>query len=112
MVFVSMSAHACALGHAQRSALNGSHGAYLSVADAPDATNVITQSVATGKRTTFDQPYTQCTNSCLHLTDHVALLALAHPPDPNYPTVMLDVDSQSLTGGDLSILAGTITVSP
>lgn len=105
-----LSAQACDLGHAQRSPSNGSHGAYLSIHDVPDATNVIKTVVTAGTLTTFVQPYVECTNDCRHFTDHVALLALSHPPDPGRPTVMLVSDSQSLTTDDLAILAGTVTV--
>ena len=89
---------------------NGFHGVYLSVKDAPAASNVSRSTIAAGTLTTFDQPYSECTMACSQHTDHVALVALTHPPDANFPVVMVVVDSQGLTSGELATLVDHMTV--
>ena len=97
------------VGGSTRPIGNGFHGIYLSAKDAPTASNVSSSAVVAGTLTTFDQQYYECTQGCAYFTDHIALLALNHPPDVGRPTLMMVDVGHTLTDAELATLAGTIT---
>lgn len=68
---------------------NGFHGVYVTLDDVADPSNVETHEVPAGTLATFTQDYYECTNSCADYQDHVGLLELDDPPDPDRPTLVL-----------------------
>jgi hypothetical protein len=79
------------LGYANTGLGNGRYGVYRTTADIPadelaSATHVQT---ALGDATVFTHPYYECTNSCKHYTVPVAVITVAHPKDPGFPTLVI-----------------------
>ncbi|MFB9410422.1 hypothetical protein [Dactylosporangium matsuzakiense] len=61
---------------------NGNHGLYRSALDIPADRQTGTVATPLGAATTFEQPYYECTNSCRHFTEPVAVIALDKPAHP------------------------------
>lgn len=87
---------------------NGYHGSYVTLDDVPDPRDVADHQVEAGSLTTFSQDYFECTNECNDYEDHVALLELADPPDPEHPTVVLVDPRGQLSVDHLVALADAI----
>ncbi|MET7396567.1 hypothetical protein ABZS66_24105 [Dactylosporangium sp. NPDC005572] len=70
---------------------NGRHGVYRSAADVPAdrRATAITVQTALGAGIVFSQQYYECTNSCSNYTEPVAVIALDHPADPAFPTLIV-----------------------
>ncbi|WP_433043604.1 hypothetical protein [Dactylosporangium sp. CS-033363] len=60
---------------------NGRHGVYRTSADIPAGRTTTTAPTPLGEATLFTQPYYECTNSCKHYTEPVAVIALSSPGD-------------------------------
>lgn len=87
---------------------NGYHGFYVSLDDVPEPLDVAEQDVTAGALTTFSQDYFECTNSCTDYQDHVGLLALDSPADPQRPTLVLLDAKGDRSMADLVTLADAI----
>lgn len=90
----------CSKGRPQ-TAGNGRHGAYGSLRDVADPTNVTRQRAILGPTVFFDQRYFEATNSVRHWTEPVALITLQDPTDTAYPTVMVYSPHGKLTRAEL-----------
>ena len=99
----------CSTGTPQASALNGFEGHYVTIEDVASPTREASSSSPTGSITVFSQPYTECTNSCKHITEQVALVALAHPADPGFPTVMIRTQESDISAAQVQRLAAGVT---
>lgn len=91
-----------------REAGNGDHGSYVTIDDVSDPGHVAEHPSAAGDLVTFTQGYFECTNSCADFTDHVGLLALDAPPDPDRPAVMLLSAQGEVAMEDIVTLADAI----
>lgn len=87
---------------------NGHHGVYVTLDDVPEPLDVEEHDVTAGALTTFTQDYFECTNSCTDYEDHVGLLTLADPPDPDHPTLVLMDAKGDVPLDDLVDLADAI----
>lgn len=78
----------CATGENTR-LINGNHGVYRTVEDVPGERRdgAVTVQTALGEATVFRQAYSEYTNSSNHYTEPVAVITLARPVDPGYPTM-------------------------
>jgi hypothetical protein len=108
-VIIELVGAGCSTGKPQASALNGFEGHYVTIEDAASPNQEATASSAAGSVTVFSQPYTECTNSCLHITEQVALVALAHPNDPQFPTVMMRTQESDISAAQIERLAASVT---
>lgn len=108
-VIIELVGAACSTGKPQATALNGFEGHYVAIEDAASPTPEATASSASGTITVFSQPYTECTNSCRHVTEQVALVRLAHPADPSFPTVMLRTQESDISAARIQRLAAGVT---
>ncbi len=108
-VIVELVGAGCSTGKPQPAALNGFQGHYVTIQDAASPSPEGTASSAAGSITLFTQPYTECTNSCRHVTEQVALVALAHPSDPSFPTVMIQTQESDITAAQMQKLAASVT---
>lgn len=79
------------LPHANTGLDNGRYGIYRTAADiaADELAAATHEQTALGDATVFTHPYGECTNSCKHWTVPVAVITLAHPKDPGFPTLVL-----------------------
>ncbi len=75
---------------------NGYHGHYRTVADVPTNPRLTALRLSIGDAQVFEQPYFECTNSCHHYTDRIAIVTLRHPTDSEHPTIVLRTDTRSL----------------
>lgn len=87
---------------------NGHHGVYVTLDDVREPFDVEEHDVTAGALTTFQQDYFECTNSCTDYRDHVGLLTLADPPDPDHPTLVLMDAKGEVPLDDLVDLADAI----
>ncbi|MEU7867266.1 hypothetical protein [Dactylosporangium sp. NPDC049140] len=62
---------------------NGRHGVYRGNADIPPDRTVTRTTTPLGEAALFTQPYYECTNSCKHYTEPVAVITLTAPADPD-----------------------------
>jgi len=108
-VIVELVGAGCSTGKPQATALNGFEGHYVTIADVASPTQEATASSAAGSLTVFSQPYTECTNSCLHITEQVALVGLANPSDPQFPTVMIRTQESDISAAQIQRLAASVT---
>ena len=108
-VIVELVGAGCSTGTPQAAALNGFEGHYVTIEDAATSSKEATASSAAGSITVFSQPYTECTNSCRHITEQIALVALAHPTDPAFPTVMLRTQESDISAAQMQRLAASVT---
>ena len=96
---------------AQDAPLNGEHGDYISIEDVPEPREVSTVEVPLGSATTFLQDYEECTQECVVTEDRVALVALDPPIGGSYPTLMVQVDSETLSETEFLDLLAAIRLS-
>lgn len=61
-------------------------------------------SIDSGTVVTFEQPYFECTQSCDHWREPVALITLHSPADRDYPTLVVRSDRAALDREDLERL--------
>jgi hypothetical protein len=108
-VVVELVGAGCSTGKPQAAALNGFEGHYVTIEDAASSSREAAASSAAGSITVFSQPYTECTNSCRHVTEQVALVGLAHPDDPRFPTVMLRTQETDISAAQMQRLAAAVT---
>lgn len=80
-------------------AINGFLGLFATADDVAHQTNVEQRTVAAGKLATFNERYTQCTNSCQTFGLDVAVVFLTHPVNPGRPAINV-IDTTSLDGTD------------
>ncbi|WP_345678304.1 hypothetical protein [Yinghuangia aomiensis] len=90
---VSVTAYAAdaPLAHANTGLANGRYGVYRTTADIPadELASATHAQTALGDATVFTHPYDECTNSCKHWTVPVAVITVAHPKDPGFPTLVI-----------------------
>jgi hypothetical protein len=108
-VIIELVGAACSTGSPQAAAVNGFEGHYVVIEDAAAPSREATASSPAGSITVFSQPYTECTNSCRHITEQVALVALAHPADPRFPTLMLRTQESDISAAQIQRLAASVT---
>ena len=56
----------------------------------------------------FSQKYYECTNSCKNYTEPVAVIELADPADPAFPTLTAYSEQGSAGRNDLVTLVGDL----
>jgi hypothetical protein len=84
-----------------RPAINGFLGLYATQDDLAQQSDVQLRTVPTGKLATFNERYTECTNSCKDFGLDVAVVFLAHPANPRRPAINI-IDTTDLAGTDNS----------
>lgn len=82
-------------------AINGFLGLFATQADVANQSSPEERTVPAGKLVTFNESYTQCTNSCKSFGLDVAVVFLTHPADPKRPAINI-IDTTSLDGSDNS----------
>ncbi|WP_238011825.1 hypothetical protein KZZ52_13380 [Dactylosporangium sp. AC04546] len=77
---------------------NGSHGVYRTATDVPADRRATATTVQTalGAGIAFSQQYYECTNSCSHYTEPVAVITLDHPADPAFPTLTIISEKRTI----------------
>jgi len=102
-------ATACAVDDNARPG-NGRHGVFRTAADIPPErrSDAIRLDAALGYANLFSQKYYECTNSCKDYTEPVAVIELANPTDPAFPTLTAYSDKGSADLNDLITLVGDL----
>lgn len=91
---------------------NGRTGVYRTTADIPADEAAVAEHVRTvlGEATVFTHPYYECTNSCKHWTVPVAVITLAHPKDPRFPTLVIASHHDDLDKDTLTAILGRLAI--
>ncbi|WP_433606597.1 hypothetical protein ACQP2P_30495 [Dactylosporangium sp. CA-139114] len=85
---------------------NGRHGVYRTSADIPSSRTTTSATTPLGDATLFEQPYYECTNSCQHYTEPVAVIALSAPAGQAIRALVVVAERGSL---DLAGLQALVT---
>jgi len=111
--FVQLKAFSTGCRGRQTPLLNGRHGTYVSFHDvANHGSSVDHFDTKLGPATSFEQTYTECTNSCKEFSEPVILIELRAPRSPAYPTLMLISQNGILSGPELRDYAKTVRPAP
>ena len=89
---------------------NGFHGLYRIVDDVVKPLDETTVTTPAGTATVFTQAYFECTNSCDNWDEPVAIVTLAQPFDPAYPTLVVRGDKNLVSRSELEKILGTLQV--
>jgi hypothetical protein len=94
--------------------INGNHGVYRTAADIPADLRAGAATVQTplGEATVFTQPYSEYTNSTNHYTEPIAVITLAQPVDPAYPTLVVLSEKGALPLDQLTTLLREQLLAP
>ena len=89
---------------------NGRHGVFRTAADIPPdrRADAIRLDAPLGYTNVFSQKYYECTNSCKNYTEPVAVIELADPTDPAFPTLTAYSEKGSAGPNDLITLVGDL----
>ena len=87
---------------------NGHHGVYRTIDDVPKPQQVATVSTKLGSATVFTQDYYECTNSCHHWEEPVAIVTVGSPVDAGYPTLVVRGEQDNVSRDDLETIVASL----
>jgi hypothetical protein len=113
IAFVQLAPAGCERNGKQ--AINGFLGIYATQDDLAEQSNVQQRTVAAGRLATFNERYTECTNSCKNFGLDVAVVFLARPANPQRPAINIidttDLDGTNNYGYSVADIAASLTSS-
>jgi hypothetical protein len=99
IAFVQLAPTGCERNGEQ--AINGFLGMFATADDLARQSGVQQRTVSAGRLATFNERYTECTNSCKNFDLDVAVIFLARPANPQRPAINI-IDTTDLDGTDNS----------